>query len=162
MAGTIPETGEPYIPRCTWLGRAPNDQSGYRSMKFRTRFASDANPDVCNSTSYAFESGPIPGVPETPKRDISSRPPWMQEQLVVSSKSRHSAKELCSSPTSWGPDFIDPHGWYCDMESKTLHALCSVKKVAGCVDVDGKALKKRGTHGKREARLKTYKTVTHW
>lgn len=166
-AGKKPD-GTPYIPRCTWFD-GDHTTGEHASMKFRTRAygenAKEAimNNHVCQSTIYGVDNTPVDGAPAR-KRDTSVRPQWMLDRLVISSIDQHSAKNLCESETSWGPDFIDSHGQFCDMESKILTPLCSNEQVVGCVSVDGNTLRKRMAIGRREVHLaqKTYETVVHW
>lgn len=57
--------------------------------------------------------------------------------LIASKHDRHSARELCGSPHSHGPDFFSrSEGVFCDMESKTPWTLCrSVGHNNATVDV---------------------------
>lgn len=87
-------------------------------------------------------------------------------QLVMSNWTTQSAAGLCESATSWGPDFIDANGQFCDMGTKTLLPLCSKEDVDGCVVVDeteGK-LMKRMRVAKRATDVvhKSYKEVSKW
>ena len=43
------------------------------------------------------------------------------------------AQELCDSLSSYGADFLDPDGQYCDMYEKKLYTLCSVSDKPGCM-----------------------------
>lgn len=90
----------------------------------------------------------------------------MEDRIVVSNVTQHSAEELCSSETSWGPDFIGSDGYFCDMSSKTLTPLCSKQNVNGCInfDDDDKAISKRSSVAKRtvDSPHKSYGTVTRW
>ncbi|CAK1365144.1 hypothetical protein CB0940_08758 [Cercospora beticola] len=159
--------GNPYVPRCTWFD-GDHTTGSHASMKFRTRAYGEnagdtiSNNHACQSTIYGVDNTPVEGTPA--KRDVSIRPQWMTEQLIISSIEQHSAKELCESATSWGPDFVDSKGQYCDMGTKTLTPLCSAEQIEGCLTIDGNALKKRSSVGKREVHLakKTYERVMHW
>ena len=90
----------------------------------------------------------------------------MTDNLIMSNHTSQPAEQLCSSETSWGPDFIGPDGNFCDMDSKTLMPLCSLKDVDGCVDVDegaGQVIKKR-TIARRSANVvhKSYGKISKW
>lgn len=84
----------------------------------------------------------------------------MEERLVVSNIARYKAQNLCSSETSWGPDFVSTDGMFCDMGMKTLTPLCSTENVYGCIKIDDKlkVVTKRFVAVKR----KVYKTIKHW
>lgn len=50
---------------------------------------------------------------------------FMQGHLVTSGHAAHSAKELCESGTSAGPDFVSTvEGLFCDMAEKEVWPLC--------------------------------------
>lgn len=103
-----------------------------------------------------------------PGRRGAGRPrlAWMEERLIVSNITRHKAEGLCSSETSWGPDFVGTDGYFCDMGSKTLSPLCSTADVNGCVNIDeeGNRITKRSTVAKRSVEIahKSYGTIKHW
>lgn len=90
----------------------------------------------------------------------------METQLVVSNFTGHRAEYLCSSPTSWGPDFIGSDGMYCDMGSKVLSPLCSTWDISGCIelDLDSNQLAKRTTIASREAEVvhKKFDKIKFW
>lgn len=87
------------------------------------------------------------------------RLPWMEQQLITSNFDGQTAEEVCNSETSWGPDFIGVDGKFCDMGAKTLHSLCDVENVEGCV-----VTAKNGTFQAQEAGtiLKTYDVLSTW
>lgn len=91
----------------------------------------------------------------------------MEDRLIVSpTYAGHEAEMLCSSATSWGPDFVGSDGKFCDMHSKTLSPLCSTEEVDGCVDIDTAegVVKKRSTVARRSVSSvhKSYKKVSQW
>lgn len=90
----------------------------------------------------------------------------MENVLIMSNITSHSAQDLCNSETSWGPDFIDGEGMYCDMSEHTLRPLCETQQVEGCIriDDDGKVLSKRTMGLKRtiDEAYKSYNRVSHW
>lgn len=161
--------GSPYIPACTWFD-ANHDAGQHASMKWRTRAygatvsEAIANNHVCQSTIYGVDDAPVDGTPAKLKRDTSVRPKRMTDQLIVSSFEQHSAKELCNSETSWGPDFIDSHGQYCDMGTKTLENMCQDGNFLDCVALVDGIVHKRAVVAGREVHInkKTYEKVVHW
>lgn len=84
---------------------------------------------------------------------------------MVSNSTHQNAEDLCTSETSWGPDFIGGDGKFCDMSSKQLIPLCSVEDVDGCVEVSDAEMTvaKRSTVARRRVKTvhKSYKTITH-
>ncbi|KAF5228856.1 hypothetical protein FAUST_10830 [Fusarium austroamericanum] len=171
MAGYIDDDEtEEYIPRCTWLDAALKEDTESASLKFDTtaygKKVKDTvdNKDACKYTLWGEDDAPISGTPG--KRANRPRRPWMEHKLVVSNLTQHKAEDLCSSETSWGPDFIGTDGQFCDMGTKKLTPLCSTKDVDGCIVVDGdkKTLTRRSRVAKREAHIthKTYKAIDHW
>lgn len=98
-------------------------------------------------------------------RSQKPRRQWMEQRLIVSNHTTHTAAELCNSNTSWGPDFVGSDGKFCDMGTKTVSPLCSVENVEGCVHVDhqsGTVTVKRSI-GRRDASTeKSYKKVSQW
>lgn len=90
----------------------------------------------------------------------------MAERLWVNSRPSQSAKELCNSRTSRGSDFVSVNeGLFCDMETKTLHPLCSTDKSVECFDLhaDKLQLHRRGGAklGQKEKSVKQYKTISY-
>nr|POE72335.1 hypothetical protein CFP56_12210 [Quercus suber] len=166
-AGTA--ENQAYIPRCTWFD-GDHTTGAHSSMKFRTRAYGEACADTianshqCDSTIYGVDNTPIDGQPAKHKRDTRIRPQWMIDQLIISGIPQHSAKDLCDSKTSWSADFIDAHGNFCDMGTKTLSPLCSAENVSGCVQVDGNSLVKSASFGRRAVELagKDYAVVKYW
>jgi len=105
--------------------------------------------------------------PSGKRSAIKARPQWMSDRLVVSNITQHSAKNLCNSATSWGPDFVsESEGQFCDMNTKTLMPLCSKADIEGCVNVDSveKRVTKRTMVAKRAVDLtqKSYKKTQLW
>ncbi|KAG8159251.1 hypothetical protein KVR01_010912 [Diaporthe batatas] len=46
--------------------------------------------------------------------------------LVIDDLPSHTARSLCESKSSAGPNFVNPeHGYYCDMKAKAIHPVCS-------------------------------------
>ena len=90
----------------------------------------------------------------------------MENTLVVSNITQHTAEEVCSSATSWGPDFIGSDGKFCDMGAKVLSPLCSTENVAGCIDINSEknTATKRSFIGKRSVDTphRTYEDINNW
>lgn len=87
------------------------------------------------------------------------------ERMVISSRSEHSAVELCESQTSRGSDFVSkPEGMFCDMETKTLHPLCGSRMDGDCFDLDSRELQSRRRDVLALSRmvLREYKSVAEW
>jgi hypothetical protein len=104
--------------------------------------------------------------------------------LIISSFPSHSAKDLCESATSIGPDFVSTiEGIYCDMAAKEWWYLCSTSLVTGCFDltktamvgnvpgnaaagtattVNGTAIQSRDTSSGRVIPVKTYDNTVTW
>jgi len=90
----------------------------------------------------------------------------MTDNLIMSNFTSQPAEQLCSSETSWGPDFIGPDGNFCDMDKKEMIPLCMVSDVDGCVEVDEDAghVIKRRTIARRSAKIihKSYGKISKW
>lgn len=107
-----------------------------------------------------------------------SQPQPLRDQLVVSDVSSHSARELCESRTSAGPDFVSvSEGLFCDMAGKVLWPLCSEEVTAACFDLGERGVRVAGrghdldSEGHLELRvrsedegswLRSYRDVQHW
>ncbi|PVH76724.1 hypothetical protein DL98DRAFT_640301 [Cadophora sp. DSE1049] len=150
-----PQTDEnKFIPHCTWLDGDHTNDIISAAMKFRTLAYADESADTinngagCTATIWGPDTGPINDKPSGkrslphPRAAIKARPEWMESRLVVSNITQHSATNLCTSATSWGPDFVsESEGLFCDMGTKTLTPLCEKENVEGCLNVD--AVQKR-------------------
>jgi hypothetical protein len=103
--------------------------------------------------------------PNLPKRNT----PRFHDKLIKSSRPQHSARELCESKSSLGPDFVSiPEGFFCDMTAKRAWPLCSETITHACFDVakdqmrGGKSNSRRDdVTGDRIVR-KRYTTVDEW
>ncbi|CAG8956820.1 hypothetical protein HYFRA_00011209 [Hymenoscyphus fraxineus] len=70
------------------------------------------------------------------KRNNLSKRHTFPGKLVTSKNHAHSAKELCQSLSSLGPDFVSiPEGLFCDMSEKELWPLCGKNKKSSCFDL---------------------------
>lgn len=85
-------------------------------------------------------------------------------KLVVSESDQHNgtSKELCTSPTSYGPSFVSlaEHA-FCDMETKTLWPLCDdgFSGDGACFDLDTYTLQ---GGAKLHRRSFEFTNVDHW
>lgn len=93
-----------------------------------------------------------------------TRPSWTGDGIVMSSSDHQSARELCLSMTSSGPDFYHTkEELFCDMETHTLYRLCGQPDVPDkdCFDANFRILyhnsRKRGNR-----RSKTYRYLVDW
>ncbi|KAK2616342.1 hypothetical protein QQS21_000776 [Conoideocrella luteorostrata] len=165
------EQKKDYIPRCTWLDADHTKGVPSAAMKFYTPgYGSDKvvetkkNSKACDFTKWGPDNGPINGKPQ--RRSNRPREPWMERSLVVSNVTSHRAENMCTSDTSWGPDFISPDGMFCDMGTKTLRPLCSNQNVEGCVDLDDhkQTMTKRSFVAKRAVNMphKSYQKIERW
>ncbi|KAF2795472.1 hypothetical protein K505DRAFT_360120 [Melanomma pulvis-pyrius CBS 109.77] len=173
VAGTLSEEqgGGNYIPKCTWLDGDHTNDIANAALKFDTlaygeNVKDTAGKNACGPTIYGSENEPIADKPASAKRNTRVRPTWMKNQLVMSNHTSQPAEELCTSATSWGPDFIGSDAKFCDMESKKLSPLCSSQNVDGCLDINegGGQLMKRMKVARRDTSVvhKSYKKVHKW
>lgn len=72
--------------------------------------------------------------------------------------------ELCTHPTSPSSDVVGSDGYYCNMETRALHPLCSSLKADECVsiDIESGKVQKRTSLGKRitNVNYRSYKKVS--
>lgn len=81
---------------------------------------------------------PVP-VPNNRKRAIGpKRRNTSDTRVVVTKEAGYNTTELCTSETSWGPDFVSLNeGLYCDMDSRELLSVCQQDKdVVPCFDAE--------------------------
>lgn len=95
----------------------------------------------------ASNSGPVVEVAPGRRRWVRRRSESsgfqpMRDQLVVSDVACHSAKEVCESATSAGPDFVSTvEGLFCDMAGKMLWPLCTEASSESCFDLEERAMR---------------------
>ncbi|KAF2171031.1 hypothetical protein M409DRAFT_19004 [Zasmidium cellare ATCC 36951] len=169
LAGRLEDDSE-FRPKCAWLDGDHTNDITNAALKFRVRaYGEEAedtvnNDQACGSTLFFTETGPISGQPA--KRDTSVRKAWMEDTIIISNFTDHSAEGLCNSDSSCGPDFVGPDGKFCDMATKTLSPLCSTANVDGCVGVDAESttVTKRSTVARRSVNTvhKSYGRVSQW
>lgn len=110
-------------------------------------------PNVARSTN-----------PDGNPTGIRKRSQKSANELVVNSRPYQSAVKLCNSPTSRGSDFVSvDEGLFCDMETKTLHPLCSADNRIGCFDLEADKMQLRRRDGvkmrSRSPSTKQYKKI---
>ena len=136
-------------PACTWLDA--DHTNGIKSagvqihMQDFTNVTTDYSTDpahYCNAPVMVFEENPDPdntvvwkreSAAVTPKRGLLKRSPAMSSHIIGSQDTSHSALKLCSSDTSYSPDFVSfSEGIFCDMGTKTPWPLCSSSVTDDC------------------------------
>ncbi|UNI23727.1 hypothetical protein JDV02_009529 [Purpureocillium takamizusanense] len=165
------DLSKPFIPRCTWLDKDHNNKIPRAALKFSVSgYGEDAvktidNSKACDRSLFGPDSGPISKRPQK-RVERRARLPWMEQKLVMSNITQHTAEELCTSTTSYGPDFVGSDGKFCDMGTKTLSPLCSTENVPGCIDINNKSktVTKRSFIARRavDVNHKTYKAIDSW
>jgi hypothetical protein len=104
--------------------------------------------------------------PNLPRQATGGR---FKGHLIKSSHKSHSAKELCESSTSMGPDFVSiEEGFFCDMDAKKAWPLCNAEITNGCFDVQknqmvgGKINSRRDDKTGERIVRKRYERVDEW
>lgn len=154
---------------------APNDPTGTKLGVAANASASEPGPIVqlqpSKRNARAKRSSSI---------SLSAIQP-LHDRLVVSNVTcpTHSARLLCESQTSAGPDFVSlPEGLFCDMADKILWPLCEYAGQESCFDLDSQTtrwpgsvvqnaeakieLKARSLDMEIEAKAKVYRSVQNW
>jgi hypothetical protein len=89
-------------------------------------------------------------------------------KLITSTKPAHSARELCESGNSMGPDFVSSYeSLFCDMSEKELWPLCGPEHATGCFDVQNNtmvagSMSRRDEASGRHIPEKDYSDVQAW
>jgi hypothetical protein len=120
------------------------------------------------SPTLNIETGPIVtkrNTTEPAKRKHFRR--GIHDRLIITAKESHSARELCESESSYGPDTVSSvEGLFCDMDTKTLYPLCNGSNTADvCFDVETKQLMLSSGEKIRQGRSsipKDYNRVDNW
>ena len=94
---------------------------------------------------------------------------FMEGHLVLSSYTWHSARELCESSTSKGPDFVSiTEGLHCDMTTRQVSAVCSNSTISNCFDMKVKQMSYGGMRirgdslARSDVTPKTYHATHQW
>ncbi|KAL2680618.1 hypothetical protein Neosp_008220 [[Neocosmospora] mangrovei] len=141
-------------PFCTWIDG--DGTNGLFVKSFRIHFPTFApdtkTPYSKNPKSYCGKHGflgyrdlqmrqPV-RVPNNSKKPVGpQRRSTSGTRVIVTKEAGYNTTELCTSETSWGPDFVSlDEGLYCDMDSRELLPVCHQDKdIAPCFDA--KAIK---------------------
>lgn len=89
-------------------------------------------------------------------------------KLVTSVQPAHSAKELCESDMSFGPDFVSYHeGLFCDMSEKQLWPVCQEASETDCFDNDTRTMRAPSLSGRdvqsgAPVPTKDYHSIEDW
>ena len=117
--------------------------------------------------NYARRAVPLSG---TVQANSTAAGTFVQGQVVISALEKHSAKEVCESSTSRGPDFVSLHeGQHCDMTTRTLYDVCSSTKLDCCFDAQtsqmrscASSVRRRDVLSARSVPVKDYHTTHKW
>ncbi|KAK9773300.1 hypothetical protein SCAR479_10029 [Seiridium cardinale] len=155
-SGMFPQSDSEYQPDCFWIdanGDQPNTGFQVRWPSYSGEQFDAGNTDpqkFCDNIAFGLRTEPDPNTvnfyvvdtKEKQKRQAPNRANWMTSQLVVSDSKSHSAKKLCDSDTSLGPDFAHvTENLFCDMGAKKLYDICPPgNNTTGCFDLDSKTL----------------------
>lgn len=105
-----------------------------------------------------------PQKPKKPKRRRSTRWP-RADRIVRSTKKEHSARELCNSESSHGPDMVSyEEGTFCDMDSRQVYELCTNEESVDCFDAEEQVIRasEAGIQKRGEPVQKSYSQVYDW
>ncbi|PSN68557.1 hypothetical protein BS50DRAFT_520523 [Corynespora cassiicola Philippines] len=117
-------------------------------------------------------TGPLP--PKNRKRSATHHRSTLAKRhhfpgkLVSSDKKAHSARALCESGNSLGPDFVSKaEGLFCDMSEKELWPLCDENHLSGCFNTTSHtmiaaSLSRRDEATGRHIPEKDYNDVSDW
>ncbi|THV53290.1 hypothetical protein BGAL_0054g00010 [Botrytis galanthina] len=152
---------------CNPLPPVPSPVLGERRNKNRSRSSWKSNhlprsQEQMTNSSMAINS--------TSTTSTGPRSQSFVGRLITSKHTGHSAKELCASDTSVGPDFVSyQERVYCDMENKLAYPLCfsdhrNSTTVEVCFDIEIKILVDPKPINAREKSLpnKKYHIVEDW
>lgn len=176
-AGKLPD-GSDWRPYCAWLDGNHDQNRPSAALKFKVSAYGDhvkdtlKNDEACSATIFQYDEGKVDGKPSG-KRTIHkvatsppARYPWMESVLIHSNITQHDAEHMCNHPKSYGPDFVDSNGMYCDMDTKTLTPVCTSDTDDKCMHLnhDTKTVTKRSFGVKRtdEALHKTFESIDYW
>jgi hypothetical protein len=129
----------------------------------------DNGVDKDNSKVFVdgASTGPLPPNKRKRRSQILKRHHF-PGKLVTSAQAGHSARELCESGNSLGPDFVSQHeGLFCDMSEKELWPLCDADHTTGCFDTQNNtmvagSLTRRDDATGRHIPEKDYSDVQAW
>ncbi|KAI9368930.1 hypothetical protein BJX61DRAFT_546071 [Aspergillus egyptiacus] len=174
-----------YQPRCFWIDKnGDQPQTGFqvRWPRFAESEYDDSNRDpnqVCNDIDFGLRTEYDPSYinywvkskrSEVNDRRIrarahrAKRAPWTKSQLVLTDSDIHSARELCESETSMGPDFAHTgEKVFCDMEEKKLYPFCDgANTTSSCFDFENAKVVGNGALAARDDVVTPYSRVRDW
>lgn len=173
---TLVDFGDKALDEGNWDTK-PTDTHGLEGLGRKTRRQAHAHSNTTRHDDEGRQNTATP--PPRPGSGHGGKVvPYGQSgnamhrgRLVKSAHPSHSARELCESATSWGPDFVSlKEKLYCDMDTKTLWPCCGGDVRTACFDVEANAMRKdasspsvrrRALAGRRIPR-KTYGKVQEW
>ena len=147
------------------IAPAPGKRSSGVGAPYPKRDGTGSTPSGTSTGSASLTTGT--GLPQS-SGVLYSSDGHQSTRLVVSSHEVHSAKQLCDSETSRGPDFVSlGEDLYCEMNSKQkkVYPLCKGGDTSDCFDLKdtlntaAKRIVRRGQNGGPN---RYYDTVTHW
>ncbi|KAL6358940.1 hypothetical protein LRP88_09135 [Fusarium phalaenopsidis] len=154
-------------PKCFWIDKdGDHDTTGFQ-VRWPAFSTGELDPDAppeerdprkkCDNISFGIrkEEDPrsirywtnnkrraLPGTPERPRHRHRRRNAAMASQLIIGDAEGLSARFLCESETSVGPDLVNlKEGLFCDMDEKQLYPLCSPSVQTGCFDFDSRTMR---------------------
>ncbi|KAJ2996616.1 hypothetical protein NUW58_g915 [Xylaria curta] len=117
--------------------------------------------DLATATSYGPSKNPVSARFQPRQHHAGTRPANSTAfgmNLVIGDDDRHSAKDLCGSETSFGPDFVNIKSkTFCRMSDKTFWPMCdTAKNTDNCFNIDLKQLIINGVAARDEPYPRIY------
>ncbi|KAL2870153.1 uncharacterized protein BJX67DRAFT_370502 [Aspergillus lucknowensis] len=182
-------TDQSYQPRCFWIdANGDQPQTGFQVHwpAYSSTAFDEGNTDptkFCNDIDFGLRTEGDPSTinfwtsakskskarrSEKNERRVRARRSgqrvsWAAEQLVISDSVHHSARRLCDSETSMGPDFAHTgERRFCDMGAKVLYPFCGGgwNSTSSCFDLNAQRLIGNGLESRDSA--SPYTTVRDW
>ncbi|KAK2836074.1 hypothetical protein FQN49_006709 [Arthroderma sp. PD_2] len=156
----VKDTGEDHQPNCFWIDKnGDQPMTGFQVYwpAFTESEYKDDNRDparLCNGIDFGLRDDDDPksityrpkkkrSIPVRSRGSTIYRPEWANSELVISDSKFHSARRLCISDMSMGPDFVHTsERLFCDMDTKILYTLCAdiEDEHADCFDLESQRL----------------------
>lgn len=147
-----PNSDNEYQPKCFWIDKnGDQPKTGFQvrwpAFSKEQHDENDTDPQrMCNDIDFGLREEDDPNSinyyvkkRSTPFRARRStiRPEWANSELVISDSKHHSAKRLCESDSSMGPDFAHTgENLFCDMDAKVLYAFCTEDGKTDCFNLE--------------------------
>lgn len=133
--GSDPENIEPVFQGGVAMGTpGPLDEV---TSEQRSSLLMEYYPDAAPGPTW------FPSVVGTSYRRRKLRRSVIDDHVVVSTAKMQSARELCESETSSGPDFVSTvEGLHCDMEHRRLRSVCNTTVVHECFDMESNSVRR--------------------